>query len=146
MASGNRETRTALGLLILPQCRSPMLLPRAGLVGNVRPAQDVTVSSSVHCSAKRGGMSLHACLSSIHRPLLVSAGSSLISFLTIAFEQGKEHAYHRCLPIHVQLHQAFHKPSSTGLPVSPDHLLSLPHCAKPLQPTNHILLCPRPGR
>lgn len=109
---------------------------RAGLAGNVRPAQDVTISSSIPCSAKKGDMSLHPCLSSIYRPLLVSAGASLISFLTIAFEQGKEHPSHGCLHSHVQLHGGLHKPSSTGLlafqcpqPISFYSFILLNHCS-----------------
>lgn len=39
----------------------------------------------------------------------------MISFLTIAFEQGKEHPNHGCLHSQVQLHRGLHKPSSPGL-------------------------------
>lgn len=83
-------------------------LARAGLVENMRLAQDIAISSSVHRGAKRGDdMSLQTCLFSIHRPLLVSAEASLISFLTTAFEQGKEHPSHGCLRSHVPLALAY---------------------------------------
>lgn len=114
VASGSRETSTAPELLLLSWCPSPMRPVMIGLVGKLGPAQDNAISSSPS-SAKRGDLSLHACLSSSHRPLLVSAGSSLISFLTIAFEQGKEHPNHGCLHSHVQLHRGLHKPSTAGL-------------------------------
>lgn len=68
-ASGNRETSTTLGLLILPWWSSPTPRVRASLVGNLRPAQEVTISSSN--SAKRDDIFLHTCLSSTQRPLLV---------------------------------------------------------------------------
>lgn len=86
-ASGNRETSTSLRFLILLPCPAPAPLVRTHLEGSMRPAQNVTISSSIHCSAIKGDMFLHSCLCSIHRPLLVSAVASLISFFSTIFEQ-----------------------------------------------------------